>query len=104
MRELKEQLNIVKLKTLCTLYHDYNEDYIEVENPKLWKDYYRIGEHYDYMRKGTILNVLTRKEYFEDETQSEGIVLEPANASRPFVIYLKHVLDIDPTIYKIIEE
>lgn len=94
----------MKLKTLCTLYRDYNEDYIEIESPKLWKDYYRVGEHYDYMQKGTILNVFTRKEYFEDETQSEGIVLEPANASRPFVIYLKHVLDIDPTIYQIIEE
>ena len=94
----------MKVKTLCTLYHDYNEDYIEIENPKWWKSYYRVKEHYDYLRKGTILNVLTRKEYFEDETQSEGIVLEPAGNYAPFVIYLKHILDIDPTIYKIIEE
>lgn len=94
----------MKVKTLCTLYHDYNEDYIEIESPKLWKDYYRVGEHYDYLRKGTILNVLTRKEYFEDDTQSEGIVLEPVGAYTPFVIYLSHVLDIDPTIYQIIEE
>lgn len=93
----------MKVKTLCTLYRDYNEDYIEIESPKLWKDYYRVGEHYDYMRKGTILNVLSKKEYFEDDSQSEDIVLEPAHASRAFVIYLKSILDIDPTIYQIIQ-
>lgn len=94
----------MKVKTLCTLYHDYNEDYIEIESPKLWKDYYRVGEHYDYMQKGTILNVFTRKEFFGDETQSEGIVLDPAKSKKSFVIYLPSVLDIDTTIYKIIEE
>ena len=94
----------MKVKTLCTLYRDYNEDYIEIENPKLWKSHYLVGEDYDFYRKGTILKVLTRKEYFEDETQSEGIVLEPDSGRCPFVIYLKHILDLDPTIYKIIEQ
>ena len=60
----------MKVKTLCTLYRDYNEDYIEIESPKLWKEYYRVGEHYDYIQKGTILNVFTLREYYEDEYQS----------------------------------
>ena len=94
----------MKVKTLCALYRDYNEDYIEIESPKLWKSYYRVGEDYDFYRKGTIMKVLTRKEYFEDETQSEGIVLEPIHGKCPFVVYLKNLLDIDPTIYEIIEE
>lgn len=95
----------MKVKTLCTLYHDYDEDYIEIESPKLYKDYYRVGEHYDYMRKGTILNVFTRREYYEDEYQSNTeIVLTPANGKSPFVMFLPNVLDIDPTIYQIIEE
>ena len=96
---------MMKVKTLCTLYHDYNEDYIEIESPKLWKDYYRVGEHYDYYRKGTILNVFTLREYYEDEYQSNTeIVLTPANGKSPFIIFLSNVLDIDPTIYQIIEE
>ena len=94
----------MKVKTLCTLYFDPNEDYVEIENPKNWKVYYRAGENYDFYRKGTVMKVLTRKEYFEDETQSEGIVLEPIRGKCPFVVYLKHLLDIDPSIYKIIEE
>lgn len=95
----------MKVKTLCTLYHDYNEDYIEIESPKLWKEYYRVGEHYDYYRKGTILNVFTLREYYEDEYQSNTeIVLTSANGKSPFVIFLSNVLDIDPTIYQIIEE
>jgi hypothetical protein len=92
----------MKLKTLCTLYRDYDEDYIEIESPKLWKEHYRVGEHYDFLRKGSVLEVKTKKEYFEDDSQSDGIVLVPVGRC-PFVIYLSHILDIDPTIYEIIE-
>lgn len=44
----------MKVKTTCTLYFDYDSDYIDTDKPNG-----RCGDDYSVIRKGTIFEVLS---------------------------------------------
>ena len=94
----------MKVKTLVTIYRDYDSDYADMDNPKYDYPWYRVGEHYDFIRRGAILNVHTRKEYFDDEEESDGVVL--ASDKHRFYLTLDSVDDIykNKHWYKVVEE
>jgi hypothetical protein len=94
----------MKVKTLVTIYRDYDSDYADMDNPKYDYPWYRVGEDYDFIRRGAILTAYTRKEYFENEDETDGVVL--ASDKHKFYLTLDSLDDIrkNKHWYQIIEE
>jgi hypothetical protein len=61
---MKEYL--IKAKTNRTLYHDYDDSYLDLDSPKQMYEHYKLGEHYSLLRKGTVL-------YFIEQTDEDAV-------------------------------
>ena len=93
----------MKVKTLVTLYRDYDSDYVDMDSPKMDYPWYKLNEHYEVMRRGSVLTVYTRKQYFEDETERDGIIL---TGKGPFYLILDSIDDVykNKHWYQVIED
>lgn len=69
---------LMKVKTTCTLYWDYDSDCWDDDNPRDVYPLYTLNEDYELMRKGTILYVYENKDAgtAKDEYQGAFILLK----------------------------
>lgn len=81
MIEIKDAINLKKVKTLKTLYLDHFDNEWSDDNPKMWSTnyWYVCGKDYEVLRKGSVLKVC----WYDDErtcillhNKNNGIVVK----------------------------